>query len=100
MEVGNIVTGHFNELFGLNKDISQERLKICRRCPLYSDKFGGLCNNKLYIDPNTGKVSKKEIDMLEAVDVDCRQKHLYYKRNAQRENGNKFNVIWNKQELI
>jgi hypothetical protein len=62
MEVSNIITGHFNELFGLNKNISDERLKICKRCPLYSSKFGGLCNNKLYIDPNTGKISIEKRD--------------------------------------
>ena len=62
MEVSNIITGHFNELFGLNKNISEERLKICKRCPLYSSKFGGLCNNKLYIDPNTGKISIEKRD--------------------------------------
>ena len=28
------------------------------------------------------KELKKEMDMLEAVDVDCRQKHLYYMKNA------------------
>jgi hypothetical protein len=29
MEIGNIVNGHVNELLGLNKDISEERMKIC-----------------------------------------------------------------------
>jgi hypothetical protein len=29
MEIGNIVNGHVNELLGLNKDISKERMKIC-----------------------------------------------------------------------
>lgn len=57
MEIGNIVNGHVNELLGLNKDISTERMKICLKCPLYSPKLGGLCNNKLYIDPNTNDVS-------------------------------------------
>lgn len=57
MEIGNIVNGHVNELLGLNKDISKERMKICLKCPLYSPKYGGLCNNKLYIDPNTNDIS-------------------------------------------
>lgn len=57
MEIGNIVNGHVNELLGLNKDISKERMKICQKCPLFSLKYGGLCNNKLYIDPNTDDVS-------------------------------------------
>lgn len=57
MEIGNIVNGHINSLLGLNKDISEERMKICKKCPIYSSKFGGLCNSKLYIDPNTNDVS-------------------------------------------
>ena len=28
MEIGNIVNGHVNELLGLNKDISKERMKL------------------------------------------------------------------------
>ena len=44
MEVGNIIKGHVNELLGLNKDISKERLKICKQCPLYLEDYGGQCN--------------------------------------------------------
>lgn len=57
MEVKNIIQGHVNELFNLNKEISNNRLKICYRCPLYSKKFGGICNNKLWLNVNTGDVS-------------------------------------------
>jgi hypothetical protein len=57
MEIGNIVNGHINEMLGLNKDISQQRMKVCYKCPLFSPKFGGWCNNKLYIDPNTNDIS-------------------------------------------
>lgn len=57
MQIGQIVKGHVNEVLGLNKDISEERLKICYYCPLYSTKFGGLCNSRLWLNPNTGDVS-------------------------------------------
>ena len=57
MEIGNIVKGHLNEVLGLSKDLKKERLKICYMCPLYSNKFGGLCNNKLYLNVLTGDVS-------------------------------------------
>lgn len=57
MEVKNIIQGHVNELFNLNKEISNNRLKICYRCPLYSKKFGGICNSKLWLNVNTGDVS-------------------------------------------
>lgn len=57
MEIGNIVKGHINEALGLNKDLSKERMKICYSCPLYSDKFGGMCNNRLWLNQLTGDVS-------------------------------------------
>ena len=59
MEVGNIIKGHVNELLGLNKDISKERLKICKQCPLYLEDYGGQCNPRLYLNPETGEVSNK-----------------------------------------
>lgn len=57
MEIGNIVKGHINEALQLNKDISAGRLQICYNCPLYSTKFGGLCNNRLWLNVETGDVS-------------------------------------------
>ncbi|MDE5977509.1 MAG: hypothetical protein K2G70_03460 [Turicibacter sp.] len=57
MQIGQIVKGHINEVLGLNKDISKERLEVCYYCPLYSNKFGGLCNSRLWYNPNTGDVS-------------------------------------------
>lgn len=61
MEIGNIVKGHANELFGLNQDISEQRIEVCKRCPLYSNKLGGMCNDKLFLDPETGDVSTKKL---------------------------------------
>lgn len=57
MEIGNIIHGHWNELTGRNEDISQNRLKICYACPIYSPKLGGMCNNKLWLNVITGDVS-------------------------------------------
>lgn len=57
MEIGNIVKGHLNEVLGLNKDISKGRLKICYQCPLYSTELGGKCNNRLWLNIETGDVS-------------------------------------------
>ena len=37
-------------------ELQKQRLEICYTCPLYSTRFGGFCNNKLYYDPKTGKV--------------------------------------------
>ena len=30
MEIGQIVKGHVNEVLGLNEDIKEKRMKICR----------------------------------------------------------------------
>ena len=57
MEVGNIIKGHFNEVLNINEDISKNRLEICYRCPLYSSRLGGVCNNRLWLNVNTGDVS-------------------------------------------
>lgn len=58
MEIGNIIEGHINEFFGLNTDIKSERLKICKKCPLYSIKLGQeICNNNLYLNKDTGDIS-------------------------------------------
>lgn len=62
LPVTQIVKGHINELVGLNEDISEARMKICRNCPIFSNEFGGICNSKLYIDPETDNVSLKPLD--------------------------------------
>lgn len=62
MEVGKIIKGHINELLGLNKDLVQIRLKICKECPLYSNNYGGQCNPKLYMNPDTKDVSVEKKD--------------------------------------
>lgn len=58
--VGNIVKGHINELLNINEDISTKRLQICYSCPLYSNQLGGVCNNRLWLNPTTGDVSTKK----------------------------------------
>lgn len=59
-QIANIVNGHINELLNLNQDISEIRLNICKVCPIYSSKFGGLCNNKLWLNPDTNDVSLQQ----------------------------------------
>ena len=60
MEVSNIVKGHVNELLGLGKNLSEERMKICLKCPIYSEILGGICNSKLWINPETDDISLRK----------------------------------------
>lgn len=55
-----IIKGHVNELFKLNEQLSKNRLEICYRCPLFRNVLGGICNNKLWLNVNTGDVSPVE----------------------------------------
>lgn len=57
MNILDIANGHVKEILNLNQDLSTNRLKICYSCPLYSSKLGGTCNNKLWLNVNTGDVS-------------------------------------------
>ena len=62
MEIGNIIKGHANELLGLNKDISKVRMAICKKCPLYKNITGGLCNPRLWLNPDTHEISNTRKD--------------------------------------
>lgn len=54
-----IIVGHVNEILGKNKDISKERMEICKRCPLYleTESWGPICNPKLFLNTETQEVS-------------------------------------------
>ena len=62
MEIGKIIKGHVNELLDINKDISQVRMDICRKCPLFLNELGGICNPKLYLNAETEDVSTVKMD--------------------------------------
>lgn len=62
MNVFDIVNGHVKEVLNISKDLSENRLKICYRCPLYSNRLGGICNSRLWLNPNTGDVSISKKD--------------------------------------
>lgn len=50
--IGEIMKGHFNELTGKEQDLSDRRMAICKKCPLYSiGKFGPRCNPDLWVNP-------------------------------------------------
>lgn len=60
--IKQIVTGHIKEALNLDRDLSEQRMAICYSCPLYSSKLGGICNNKLWLNPITGDVSTRYKD--------------------------------------
>lgn len=60
LEIGKIIQGHANELLGRNSDISELRMKVCQRCPIFYNNMGGICNPHLYIHPDTEDVSVYE----------------------------------------
>lgn len=54
MGLGDILEGHTRELLGLDKDISEVRLDICKSCPLRKiTLLGPICNSKLWYNPVT-----------------------------------------------
>lgn len=62
MNIGRIVEGHVNEMLGLNINLAEARMKICKKCPLYSSRLGGICNPHLYLNPSNGDVSTEKKD--------------------------------------
>lgn len=58
MGISDILAGHVNEALGLNKNISESRMAVCKKCLLYKSTLAGpICNNKLWYDPETGDIS-------------------------------------------
>lgn len=59
MSISQIVKGTINNVLNRNEDLYNERIKICKKCPLYKkDKIlGEICNPALYINPINDKVS-------------------------------------------
>ena len=53
----HIAEGIANNALGINKSMSELRMEVCRKCPLFSNKFGGLCNSRLWLDPETNDIS-------------------------------------------
>jgi len=60
--IQQIVEGTYNNVTNRNEALYNERIKICRACPLLKkDKiFGEMCDPSLYINPK-GKTSSKEL---------------------------------------
>ena len=46
----------------INQTLWESRIRICENCPIYSPNNGGICSNRLYINPQTGDVSIHPLD--------------------------------------
>lgn len=57
LPIAQIVEGHVKEALNLDQDISETRLNICRKCPLYSYSLSGTCNSHMWLNPKTNEVS-------------------------------------------
>jgi len=61
-KVNEILIGHINELLDNEEKLFNERMSICKQCPLYKEtKFGPICNPDLYINPTTQETSNLPI---------------------------------------
>lgn len=50
-QITDIISGHINEVLGKNEELSEHRLEICKKCPLYKETYiGPICNPELYIN--------------------------------------------------
>ncbi len=53
----DILKGHVNEIMKSEEELYQERISICKECPLFKEtSLGPICNSNLYLDNNTGTV--------------------------------------------
>lgn len=64
MGLNAILQGHINELLGLNTNLYNARIKICKDCPLYKidTQWGEICNSDLWYNPETGDKSEEQKD--------------------------------------
>ena len=53
----DILNGHIKNTIGNIDNLSEKRLRICIKCPLYrKTPMGAICNNKLYISKDGKEV--------------------------------------------
>ena len=45
-QVSQIAEGHLKELTKQENALYESRMEICKKCPLFSDTLGGICDSK------------------------------------------------------
>lgn len=57
VNVRDIIKGHINEFTNREQELSESRMKICRKCPLYTEtSLGPICNSKKCYNPETNEL--------------------------------------------
>lgn len=62
-KIKDVVLGHANELLKKNTKLKNERMRICHKCPLFTESnIGPMCDPNKYLNPVTGefRYSSKE----------------------------------------
>lgn len=57
INVRHVVQGHVKELFNKEQELSEQRMKICRQCPLFTDSMGGICDSKKCYNTKTKQMA-------------------------------------------
>ena len=52
----NIIEGATKELLNMNKELSDLRMDVCKKCPLFV-KTSKKCNDKLFLNPIDNEVT-------------------------------------------
>jgi hypothetical protein len=57
INIKNIIHGHFNEITNREEKLYNDRMLICKKCPILEDSaFGPICSSKKYLDLKTNKI--------------------------------------------
>ena len=59
INVGQVVQGHINEITKQENELYNQRIVICKQCPLFTDKkiMGYVCDSSKYYNPVTKELS-------------------------------------------
>lgn len=54
-----LIEGTLKNIFNREEELYKERIAVCKKCVLYKKHkvFGAICNNHLYVNPNTDETS-------------------------------------------
>jgi hypothetical protein len=57
INVGQVIKGHINEITKQEQELSEQRMQICRQCPLYTETMAGpICDSKKCLNAETNTV--------------------------------------------